>query len=392
MSDGARPLFTRDFFLVSGVVFLAQVSAAAFFPFHEDLLSRGMTEQAAGFVIGVFSLAVLVVRIGVSPLLHGGNARRVWVAAVGATAAALLLYRAADGFLPLTFLRVGHGAAYAVLLTAVTARFVAGIPEGRSAEAFGWMSVILLVPYALVPPLFAPVERALGGFGPALAWLGVATLGALPLALLFRPVSAAGAPPAPTAAELRENLRSGPVRLDLLLSLVVWSAYGAVFAFLNGWGIGAGIANPGLFLTVSTAAEAGVRVAGGKLLDRVDKRKGLAVALAAISAGFVLLPRATGPAPFLGVAVVLGLSWGVAMPLLSGYLFDVSPPHLRPLNTNLGMAVFQAGFFVGPALGGPFLQTGGYPLLFGGCAALSAAGAAAAAFRPHPVPVPRRSP
>ncbi len=192
--------------------------------------------------------------------------------------------------------------------------------------------------------------------------------------------------------EHEKRVISGWGMLVVTIALYVATPLLMVFAFLNGWGIGAGIANPGLFLTVSTAAEAGVRVAGGKLLDRVDKRKGLAVALAAISAGFVLLPRATGPAPFLGVAVVLGLSWGVAMPLLSGYLFDVSPPHLRPLNTNLGMAVFQAGFFVGPALGGPFLQTGGYPLLFGGCAALSAAGAAAAAFRPHPVPVPRRSP
>ena len=379
MTVARPPLFTRDFFLVAGIVFLAQVSAAAFFHFHEHLVGLGLDERSAGFVIGVFSLSVLVLRPLVSPFLTAANARRFAAGAAVATAAALALYGSFAGVAGLTLLRVVHGAAYTVLLTAVTARFVAGIPEGRSAEAFGWMSVLLLVPYALVPPLFVPLERAAGGFAPALALLGAATLASLPLAAFLRPAAATG--PARgriTWAELREDLRSAPVLLGLLLSLVVWAAYGAVFAFLNGVGLAAGIPSPGLFLTVSTAAEASVRVAGGRFLDRVDKRRGLAVALLVLAGGFAGLPHVGGTAPFLVLAVLLGLAWGVAMPLLSGYIFDVSPPHLRPLNTNLGMAVFQAGFFVGPALGGPLIDLGGYRALFLGCALVSLAGAAAA--------------
>lgn len=380
MSGAGRPLLSRSFFLLAGLSLLAQVSSAAFFHFHEHLLGLGLDERAAGAVIGVFSLAVLAVRLPASPLLHAGNARAALAWSVLATGGALLLYGSATSFPALVLLRVVHGAAYAVVLTAVTARFVVAIPEGRSAEAFGWMSVILLVPYALVPPLFTLLEQASGGFAPALAHLGWLTFAGLPLAALLPPAPTSGpGRPRITAAELIEDLRSGPVRLGLLLSLAVWTGYGAVFAFLDSFGRAAGIAHPGLFLTVSTAAEASVRAAGSRLLDRLDKRRTLAVALAFLAAGYALLPSVRSQGPFLGLAVALGLAWGVAMPLLSGFLFDVSPPPLRALNTNLGMAAFQAGFFVGPAAGGPLIEAGGHGALFLGCAALSAGGAAAAA-------------
>ena len=48
--------------------------------------------------------------------------------------------------------------------------------------------------------------------------------------------------------------------------------------------------------------------------------------------------------------------------------FDISAPAFRPLNTNLAFVMFQAGFFVGPLVGGVLIAVFGYAGLFHGAA------------------------
>ncbi len=54
----------------------------------------------------------------------------------------------------------------------------------------------------------------------------------------------------------------------------------------------------------------------------------------------------------------------MVMPLLNAIVFDISQPRFRALNTNLTMAVFQAGFFLGPLLGGTALLHWGHRVLY----------------------------
>jgi MFS family permease len=59
------------------------------------------------------------------------------------------------------------------------------------------------------------------------------------------------------------------------------------------------------------------------------------------------------------------------MPVLNALLFDCSTTRLRAFNTNLGLQMFQTGFFIGPLLGAFILQRGGYEGLYYCCAALA---------------------
>jgi MFS family permease len=70
------------------------------------------------------------------------------------------------------------------------------------------------------------------------------------------------------------------------------------------------------------------------------------------------------------MGLVMGLGWGVALPVLSGLVFDVSEPRMRALNTNLSMVMFQGGFSLGPLAGGALLAQWGFAVLFYACAAL----------------------
>jgi MFS family permease len=60
----------------------------------------------------------------------------------------------------------------------------------------------------------------------------------------------------------------------------------------------------------------------------------------------------------------------MAMPLLSGLLFDSSTARLRALNTNLGVEMFQGGLFLGPIIGGWILAAWDYRALYYICGAL----------------------
>ena len=61
---------------------------------------------------------------------------------------------------------------------------------------------------------------------------------------------------------------------------------------------------------------------------------------------------------FFALGGLLGLGWGVVMPVLNALLFDRSRPKLRAFNTNLGLQMFQGGFFVGPLAGAVALHRG----------------------------------
>jgi MFS family permease len=51
---------------------------------------------------------------------------------------------------------------------------------------------------------------------------------------------------------------------------------------------------------------------------------------------------------------------GMGQPTFHGLMFEVSPPRFRPLNANLILFATQAGFFLGPVLGGALVARWGY--------------------------------
>ena len=283
----------------------------------------------------------------------------------------------------MAFVRLIHGAAYVVLATAVLSKLVGCIPGDRSGQAFGLISVITVLPYAVMPPLVEPLSRWAGGF------LGVLNLSALAmvlcLPLLFVVGNGAAVRPDTSSGgiginDIIQNLKDRRILILLLLSLVVWTTFTPVFFFLKEYGNKIGVANPGWFLTLSTGAEISVRLAAGSLFDRLDKRLMLTGALGCLSVGFFVLAYVKAATLFYAMGLLLGLGWGVAMPLLSGLMFDLSLPRFRALNTNLAMVMFQAGFFVGPLAGGSILVHGDYADLFRVCGIVLLAAAVAAVF------------
>lgn len=373
MSQPGR-LFTREFLALNGIAFLVICNMAVFFQFYLYLYTLPISPAWFGFLIAVFSVTGLILRPFVSPFLHAGNARGWIFAGTAGVIISLLGYNLAGDFWSMSLIRAVHGIAYALLGIAVNAGMVSLIPPAKSGQAFGLVTVVMLLPFAVVPPVLDVATRLLGGFVPVLNISAVLMLLAFPLALLVK--APAGGEPGLSSrsagmAGLAENLKDRRVVALLLVMLLLYSGYTPVFFFLEGYAQKINIANPGLFFTLSTVSEIGVRLLAGGLFDRLSKARLAAVSLVAVGLGYLALAHLSGPAMFYGLGVYLGLGWGVVMPVLNALMFDISPARLRGLNTNLGVQMFQGGFFVGPFVGGLALSHGDFRFLYYLCAALT---------------------
>lgn len=371
---GQHGLLNKDFIVLSVVMFLAYCNLAAFFQFHEYLSTLPLPPDSFGLLIALFSLAVLILRPVVSLFLNAINAG-FWITVSSVVIiASLFSYNLAQTFWTMATVRIIHGAAHAVLATAVLSRIVESIPLENSGQAFGLLSVVTLLPYAVVPPIMGPLCQEIGSFSSVLNVAALAMVPILPLMFFLDRPSMAGSETSPQRIglpDLVQNLKDYRVLSFLFLTLIMWTTISSVFFFVQGYGAKLGMSNPGWFFSLTGFMEILVRIVAGHLFDRTDKTRLLAFSFVSLALGYIGMVYAFNAASFFGLAIILGLIWGVAIPVLSAALFDISEPRFRALNANLSMEMYQGGFFVGPLIGGSILYHWGYGPLYLGCGLLS---------------------
>jgi len=365
----ANPLLTRPFLLLCSQFLAVSTIVAIFFPLQEYLTSLGMPAASAGFILGADALAALIVQPFITPLITARTARRWLLAGSLILAAALIMEGTCSSELAFTLARLLQGAGFICVVAAIMPLFVLCIPREMSGRAFGWISLIRLIPYAVVPLLFDLFQIAPAALGGVIRWSALLALlaGAL-LWLLPRfpqeqePASGA------SFAGIKNSLSERNLLLLFAATVLLYAGYAATFFYLKGFGWAAGLAHRGLFFTVATVMMMLVRLFGGSLFDHFDKRRVNIVFLVLSAAGTGLILAAANVTILLALAVLCGIGWGVVMPLLNALIFDLSQPETRGLNQNLGLLMLQCGFFLGPLAGGWLLPQGGYPLLFGAAA------------------------
>lgn len=361
-------LFTPGFLALNLQFALVTAIAAAFFGFSGYLQHLGVNPATAGFIISADALAALIIQPLITPLIHSGTSRR-WLLAGSTVLAAALFTEGRVTSVPfLVAARLLQGAGFICVVSALVTMIVQFIPPQMSGRAFGWVSLVRLIPYALIPPLFDILRIVPASFGAVLdiaalaAFVPVLAL-ALPLPVPRQAASRDSDRP-PGLAGMLESLRSGAVQMLLLSTLLFFCGYSAVFFYLKQFGAVRGIANVSLFFSVATIVMIAVRLFGGWLFDRYSKVLLCSAGLLMAAVSYALLPVYAPDRVFYLLAVLAGLGWGIAMPLQAAVMFDVSGPRARGMNQNLLIVMMQGGFFLGPFLGGQIISGLGYDALF----------------------------
>ncbi|MBI4773715.1 MAG: MFS transporter [Deltaproteobacteria bacterium] len=365
-------LWNRRFISLAAAIFLAFVNVAVFFQFYQYLSSLAIDPKWFGMIIGLFSAMSLILRPVISPLLHARNALR-WILICNAgVMVCLAAYGQAGSLWSMFLVRALHGITHVGLATALMTVIISLIPLERSGQSFGLLSIVTLLPYAAIPPLLPVLTSWLGGYRNVLVFFAVVMILVFPLVLMGVPDQRQSADPAEmqrlSFREVLESLKDAKILVLFSVMLFFFSSYALVFYFLAEFGRTIQTAVAGLFFTLSSMSEIGVRLVAGSLFDKGDKIRLAVWSLIGIAVGYGLLGYVHGSLSLLALGVFLGLGWGVAMPILNALVFDISEPRLRTFNVNLGMQMYQGGFFLGPFVGGLIVLHWGFRALFSVCA------------------------
>jgi predicted MFS family arabinose efflux permease len=375
-----RQLFTFEFVCLCFVSFFAFCNMSVFYSFFSYLGHIGIPEKWRGFLLGLEPMTAFVLRLAIIPRLHLGNATGAILIGLIMIMVALCSYVWAVTISALIVLRIFHGAAFVLLVSATMALAVHLIPRERSAQGFGILSITALVPYAVMPlvteTLLPDVKNE------AMIYAGVSLLavpGIVVLWVLRQRLSAllggvqASLVRRPGLDELRQNLQHPSVILILAVNLLLYLSYATVFYFVKGYFKAIGAGEAGYFFTISTLVMIAVRLLGGRWMDRVGKVKVITLFAFLLVPWFLAFSQVRSFLGFTLLAAGYGLCLGIVFPLLNAAMFQASSVQLRGLNANLGLSMMDAGFFLSPFVCG-MLLTRGWPFsaLFYGCAGLLA--------------------
>lgn len=378
----AERLFTYDFTVLTLAAAFGFCNIAVFYGLASYLDRIGMDPAWRGALIAAEPLAAFLARPVLSVLLTSRQALAVARFSLVGMGLALPCYQFAHAVPVFLAVRVFHGLSFVCLVSAVMVLLAKVVPPSLAGRAFGYFSLSSLVPYAVMPPLTEWLLPRVGDEARVYAWTALMTLPALALMVPLGARLGAGAftdeeRHAPSRSDILDNLGRKPILLLLGANLLVFAGSTQVFFFIKPYAVSLGLADPGLFFTVSTAASIAVRVLAGPYYDRLPKRLTALLAMLALGACMALFGRAAGAPAFFTLAGAYGLCLGLALPMVNAAMFLESPQRFRGMNMNLMLFMMDAGYVLGPLLGGALAAgAGGYGALFAVSAACAAAGAA----------------
>ncbi len=395
----SKSIWTKEFLFICLITFLAYANNSVFFTFYEYLRSLPINPESLGLLIAVFSAVSLIVRPLISPFIHPGNARSYLFIGTIMVILTLASYTIALNFWSMLIVRVLHGLAFVIMGTALMALTIEFIPKDRSAQVFGLLAIVILIPNTIIPPILPLLSRTMGGFTGMLTFFAIVTILVFPLVkALKKPHDKDGffeaenksCPNGENNAGMKK-LQTKPLKRQGMLSrheifqdimdprvaalliamLLFFSTYALIFFFLDGYGRSIGISSTGFFMTLATASEIGVRLIAGSLFDRMNKSLLISFTMLGLAAAYSLLGYVHNTTEFFMLGGLLGIGWGIAMPVFNGLMFDISSSRFQAFNLNLGLQMFQGGFFLGPFIGGPIVDKWGFSALFNVCAVMN---------------------
>jgi len=95
-----------------------------------------------------------------------------------------------------------------------------------------------------------------------------------------------------------------------------------------------------------------IRLMGGRLFDEFDKARLAGMCFIIVGLAHLALDNLPGTWAVPLVGVMFGLGMGLGYPAINGLMLQVSAERFRSLNANLMLFAVQAGFFLGPVVGG----------------------------------------
>ena len=322
----------------------------------------GVTVGAAGLTVTVFGLAYATGAALLSVLLGGRPLRQVLIGSLVLFGLFNVMSAVAPTLPVLLAARMLSALAASVYVPAAGAAAVAAVPTSHRGRALG----VILSGSSIAMVLGAPLGVLLAGMFSWRAAFGlVAVLAAVTVLGLLLSSAGFGPLPCSTVRERLRPMRSPTVVGALGVTFFVMTASNSMYTHLGTvLNTAAGPIELGLFIGVFGLGGMVGTWWGGTAADRRGSRRGVQLAVTALTVSFAVLPLVAATAAG-ALTVVLG--WGIAVwgfvPVQQHRLIGLgSGP--APLLLALNSSAIHFGFAAGALLGGFVVDAAGVSTLF----------------------------
>ncbi|MCK5687484.1 MFS transporter [bacterium] len=364
IAKSEEKLFNFGFVTLNFFVLFSFCNLAVFYSFYNFLATLPIPKQWHGILIGLISASALILRPFIISRLTVRNAIRGVIIGIVLIVISLLSYSHANTLLPMFLLRIMHGVAYVTLMSSAITMLMIFIPAKKSGQGFAIISVMTLLPYAVIPLILE------SSYAANIHMTNVYSFTAffmIPPLFLLIPLSKHLKSHVSGNSKIADKLPKGSLWLNIkqpkILCLLganglLFAVFSLIFFFLKTFCAESGFGNPGIFFTIFTGVMIGIRVLLGPMFDKFNKAPMTIISFIILAVGLFLLRSVESTFRFYSAAVIYGIGVGAAAPLMNGMMFNISSPVYRGLNTNLMMEMIDLGFFLGPAICGFALSTG----------------------------------
>lgn len=351
---------------------LAWIVAATFFHFTslyyllptlplyvQDL---GGSTYEVGLIVGVFSLASLLVRPFVGASMDQAGRRGFLLAGAGIYVAASLGYLAIQSLPGLLLWRVFHAIGLAMFSTAATSLASDLAPPRRRGATMGVFGLAQAGALTVGPGVGQAVRSALGYTGLFIATTCTA-FAALVCAL--RLPGDQSPQPVEIPGGWTRNWRSLHAEaVPLAVQFAASIPYGIIVSFLAVVARERGMDVVGTFFALLALSSLAVRLVAGKAYDTWGASVVLAPAFVALAAAMALLAVAARPGLFLLAAVPAGLGIGSTHTTLMARLVDRSARENRASSVAGFITCWELGVGGGSILMGRLADAAGFYAMF----------------------------
>jgi MFS family permease len=323
------------------------------------LKGLGNSEIEVGVLVGAMMISAVVARPLAGRAMVKAGSKAFMIIGGCLYVAGAAAYLLVPPFWPFLAVRLLHGCAFGFFHTASTT-YVVGITDAQHrARMLAYFSLTMNFAGVIAPPLGVELLKR---FGPGHLFAVVTALALCTLLIAVSLGTESQAARVHSASEDRSLLSKGAIPHSTVgfMSLWVWAALTTFFPI---YATDLGVANPGVVFTAMAAMMILSRVLGGKILDRVGRRRLVLVCLS-ISIVSMAMFTISRTLPFFIVSgVIWSLGQAFLMPSLMVLALERAGTSPSPAVATF-YAVSDVGVFAGPLVMGVVVHYTGYPMMF----------------------------
>lgn len=320
----------------------------------------GGNETHVGLIMGLFTLAAVVARPIIGGLLDRYGRKIFIIVGLIFFTLTLFVYHWAMSVVFLLALRLIHGVSWAMSTTSIGTAVTDMIPASRRGEGMGWYGMSMTVAMAIGPLIGVWLVQA-SSFS---LLLNVAT-GLSVMAILFALT---------TNIPKIEYKQTGKIvffeRSVLSITVVMFFlafTYGGIMTFLPLF-VETIQVNAGTFFLVYAISLTVTRPFAGKLADKRGESIVVIPSFFILIVGLIVLSFSTGLTGIVITAILYGIGFGSAQPVLQAATINLVPPEKRGIANASFFTAFDLGIGLGSIILGFVSRVVGFELLFLVCA------------------------